>query len=907
MHNKFRMTLLPIVTVLLAWPVECPTAALVVEVHREVVRSASEFEPLGVNNFGDVGGTKHAAGNLLYDSGFEPIRLRVLYRVTENGEEHGRRWIRLDGPQTSHWLLFTDGTFSGVPIRGYRFVSADGQTPYRQRPSGETVLDETLAVRCIPLPPAQVLPPGTPGLPRGGWCAAAPANYNEWENLSQPEKEAFRRQWRVWYDGPATYQLDDVVIFERQWFWPSPADFHPRTSADGIRMRWEIKDKSSAQIVPHESDVPPEMNGGRGCLAIVPVNGRAVLWYKLAGGTGRKDSHWYGTLDEGTTYRYEAWVRGDAGQLTLTFGELNPAQATAGYFGHQIARSFTIEPCWKRVGFEFVAPPPGRDGIWGATLLVEGSSTVRIDNVKLQPVYQPGDEDRPFVIHRPLFETLLAAQPSAGRKGAARIWFGLNSAAMSSLLDWFCESELDLNTAQNIRSATEYTLPRALMILEATGATPDTRMVPWLIGQVTHTEDEYRQLIEYLAAPYDPTTDSPQSKPLAFLRFRQRGHGRPWADEFREIILEFGNENWHNRSMPDWIGMGRFGAVHQHGRAMGLWIAHMVAEMKRSPWWRADKFRVVAGGNYSAGVNKDGTVSGYGQEATVAAGEAVHDHSHATYVGPRWEMGESSSTTVDDAGFQKTLLAHRGGNVSEWESQQRAHLRLREMGLRVRMSAYETGPTGFGLRAKTPEEDHAGEVYGKSLAMGTAMFDAWLNAWRLGWTHQCYLNFGQGRWWASHTSRSQGHRPSPAWLALTLINRQIANLNMWNVSVTGSPTLSVTPRQPRRGTTTTAAPLEVPVVTAHAFGNHRRIAVALANLHLTSSQSIEVRLPVRAVTRLTWHRLDGDPRQTNLETSLVTLQSESLDPSRLRDGRLELRLPAGVAGALVAEPASDEH
>lgn len=877
---------------------QSPNSATVVTVRAQVLRRATDLEPLGVNNLGDAGGTKHAAGNLLYDSGFEPIRLRMLYRVLESGEENGRKWIRLDGPGTSNWLLFTDGTFSGAPIRGYRFTAADGTVPYRTDRRGERYLDESAAVRCVPLPPARVLPAGTPGLPKGGWRAPAPSRFDEWKRLPEPEKQKYQREWRVFYDGPVSYQLDDVVIFEREFFWPNPEEFHPRTSESPIRTAWEKKGLGLSRYVPHGPDAPAEMNGGRGCLEITPENGRAVLWYKFAGGVARGDRTWYGTLDEGTTYRYEAWVKGNGGTLKLTFGEIGDSNTASGYFGQKIEQSFPIGPQWRRVGYEFVAPKPGPQGIWGATLLVESSDKVYVDNVKLQPVYAPGDADRPFVIHRPLFQTLMDSQPATGRKGAARIWFGLNSASMASLLDWHSESKLGLSTHFRIQSATEYTLPRALMILEATGDSPETRMVPWLMGQVTHSEDEYRQLVEYLAAPYDPAMDTPQTKPMAHLRFRQRGHGRPWADDFREIIIEFGNENWHNRAMADWIGMGRSGAVHQSGRAMGLWTGHMAAEMKKSPYWRADKFRIVVGGNYSAGVNPDGTVTGYGQEATVAAGGAADYHSHATYIGPRWEMGERSETAIDDNGFQKTLMSHRGGNEPEWRLQQQAHQRLREMGFQVRMSAYEGGPSGFGLRARTPEEDRAGEVYGKSLAMGTAILDAWLNAWRLGWTHQCYLSFGQGRWWSSHTTFSDGHRPSPGWLAQTLINRHIANLDLLDVSVEGSPTLIVAVPT-RRGANAPTERREVPVVHAHAFGDAQRLAVALVNLHLTQPQNVEVRLP-RTVRRATFHYLKGDPRDTNLDELKVTLDSRAIHLTAPTD-RVRLTLPAGVGGALVLE------
>jgi hypothetical protein len=104
-----------------------------ITVSKDVIRKADEFEPLGVNKFGDGGQTHHANGNLVRNGSFEPVRVRKLYRVLDSGKDKGKCWITLDGPGTSQWLTYNSGLFSGGTMRVYRFVDADGQPlPYKE-------------------------------------------------------------------------------------------------------------------------------------------------------------------------------------------------------------------------------------------------------------------------------------------------------------------------------------------------------------------------------------------------------------------------------------------------------------------------------------------------------------------------------------------------------------------------------------------------------------------------------------------------------------------------------------------------------------------------------------------------------------------------------------------------------
>jgi len=702
--------------------------------------------------------------------------------------------------------------------------------------------------------------------------------------------------------------MDDLVIFERSMSWPDPAEFHPRVSEKGVISTWTAV-TGQIRHVPLPTDAPKEMDGGQGAMEVAPANGVAEAWFKLFCATGRKDAIWYGTLDEGLTYRYEVWAKVDgaaSGQLHLGFGADKPGDYAKGYFGRPVGKDFPVTGKWQKIGFEFTAPAtPASGGIEGTILRYTGAGRLLVDNVKLQPVYQTGDADKPFVIYKKLFNELMSNQPTTGRKGALRAWNMLSQDSMESLLGWHRPTELKLTNAIKVEpNNSNPVTARVLQIAEATGNSPETRMVPWFITQVTHSEEEYRQLVEYLAAPYDPAKDSPQTKPLAYRRTMQRGNNRPWTDDFREIIIEVGNENWHNRMMPEWLGVGRFGTVHQGGREMGVFLKHLVQEMRKSPYWNKDKIKISFGGNYNAGVNPDGTVSGYGQEAVQTGGDTANYHSHATYVGPRWEVNEKGMTSIDDTGVQKTLLSYRTSLADkEWADQSAADQALRKLGFKVKMTAYEGGPSGFGLRAKTPEEDRAGEYYGKSYAMGTVMLDAWLDAWAKGWTYQCYFNYGQGKWWNSHTAMANGFRPSPGFQIQTIINHTLSNRDMLVVTVSGSPSLSApNPQKGKKYKEVEAAPTkQVQTVHAHAFGDTNYVAVAVVNLGLANPQPIEIKLPLATAKKITLHTLTGGPRDTNMDAYIVKTESKAVEPSQLKNGVFSATIPAGSPAVFVFE------
>ncbi len=73
------------------------------------------------------------------------------------------------------------------------------------------------------------------------------------------------------------------------------------------------------------------------------------------------------------------------------------------------------------------------------------------------------------------------------------------------------------------------------------GKDPEVIPQPVIECPVTFSQQEWFNLIEYLAAPYDPDKDTRITKPFAALRHTQLGHGKPWTALFARITLRIVN------------------------------------------------------------------------------------------------------------------------------------------------------------------------------------------------------------------------------------------------------------------------------------------------------------------------------------------------------------------------------
>jgi hypothetical protein len=453
-------------------------------------------------------------------------------------------------------------------------------------------------------------------------------------------------------------------------------------------------------------------------------------------------------------------------------------------------------------------------------------------------------------------------------------------------------SDTAWNVAWNMGpdKASSMTIAQSLAWAYRTGDSPETRAVPYLTCIEEYTEDEWKALVEYLGVPYDPEHDTAASRPYAYLRTQYRdGNGTPWTDEFREIVVEYGNETWHNGAGGyGWEGWGPPGYVHHGGEEYGLFARYMFDEnVMQMPEWAAydlgDKIRFALGGNYEADPDFE---TAYAEEA-VRQGPTVAYVGHANYVGPKWETADASPAAFTDAGIQETLISRVTGIGNVLRDAARTRDQLRAQGIRYDLIAYEGGPSGYWQNKDNPIID---ELYGKSAAMGLAALDAWLYSSSLGFRYQCYLGMASGKWWSSHTMpEAGGFRPHAGWLALQLRNRYAPGDRMLEVQVEGSPEI-------RRGRET------IPALAVYAIQAPESLAVFLLNRSLTQGIPVILRLPERPTGTCTLHRLTGpdgepvDPRAHNLDTLRVRITSLELPVPDSRELAVDADSGATPAG-----------
>jgi hypothetical protein len=196
--------------------------------------------------------------------------------------------------------------------------------------------------------------------------------------------------------------------------------------------------------------------------------------------------------------------------------------------------------------------------------------------------------------------------------------------------------------------ANSWTLHSLLQLLKK------ANLNPWLQVEMSMNEEEWLGFAEYLCASYDPSIDTPSSKPWAFKRYRQ-GQVQPWIELFKEILLELSNETWNSMFAP-WIFLGISmvdsvtNSVVSDGALYGLFQERVISILKSSPYWSSSveaKFTFVIGG-WAVQRGQDG----YGQTAAVYSPSSKLV-TIAGYNGG-WERGQLSTNSKD--GFLGILV-----------------------------------------------------------------------------------------------------------------------------------------------------------------------------------------------------------------------------------------------------------
>ena len=748
---------------------------------------------------------------------------------------------------------------------------------------------------------AKSLPPGDLTAKADGlavtltWKASPSANvaFYRIKRSLYPREKQFDRICMV--AGAPALEPYDYIVIEKKF---DPFDMKVVSSRvrgignpmNGPSWYWSASSPDVAlQLAAHQPPLPADfIDPGETYLKVTAKEGTHTIKQVVFIGTNHGgESLWYGQLEPGRNYRAEFWLRqdglGNGGKVVLSFGIGYP----------ELRKEFAVTSEWQKYVYDFVGPQRPKDP-WhfGQQLAFTGPGSLGLDNCRIFRVDAPADAAKPYVPNATVLDEFLASQPPTGPKGAHRIWFLNRHATMSSILSWHANSSVAPDWLTTVHGTLDMTLPMALMFDERTGNTPQDRVRPWLVIQhVLHSEQDWLNFVEYLGAPYDPAKDSPQSKPWAFQRCQQRGNFRPWTDEFAEIIVEFGNETWHNGVFPDWLGFAMHSQVTQGGREYGLFTRYLIENMKKSPYWASQKLdtkiRFNLGAFYNGKVDSKGQITGYGEDA-MKKNPLATLLGHANYVGPKWETGQQAAKVYSDDGVQTTLLSYVQGLEPDMRRWSEARDAMASQFHAYDLGAYEGGPSGYTLPGSAPADVvEVNEKYGKSLAMGVAALDAWMSSYKYGYTYQCFLGYGQGSYWNSHTNFADGFRATPGWLALTLRNRYAAG-DLMTVEAADVPTL-------KRGAGA------YPLLGCYALREGKTWSVFVTSRQLDGALPVTVQLPLTSARKITLHTLAGDPRLTNREKMNITIQSVTIEPSALTRGKLAIG-PAsgGVAGGMPA-------
>ncbi|MCC6580779.1 MAG: hypothetical protein IT440_10080 [Phycisphaeraceae bacterium] len=630
-------------------------------------------------------------------------------------------------------------------------------------------------------------------------------------------------------------------------------------------------------LVEHPGPLPAEFKDhGQTCLQLDLRDDQPVVLGQYV--FSSTEQNWYRVLDPDKTYVVEFRARSQGVTKPATFRLTEP------YTSEEMPPlTFELTGEWVRHRGTFRVPRRLTAGtqVGQMQLQFQGPGVVWVDNVR---VYEDSAECAAFVP-----EDVAVLRES---KLSFLRTHSLIKSPMGYSLDALTNARgMEIGSGLHVQS--QYTLDSLLHSFEQGGVNP------WLQIEMCLDDEEWRGLVEYLAAPYDPRTDTPRGKPWAYKRYQQ-GRTQPWSLAFDRILFEISNETWNFLFRP-WIFNGMAmtdeatGRVYRNGEIYGLFQEHVIAAMKSSPYWTADldkRMSFVLGG-WAIRTTADG----YGQQSAMTSPHSRY-MTVAEYNGG-WDEKESPAQVTDEFFFQALsqtaqVAIPRADAQRRWLAEHR-----RQFGGDLELGTYEAGP-GYNLNGlngvkMTPDQTEAESKVLKSLAGGTATLDNFLARSHRGYTLQNFFTFARNRlYWTSHARMENGGQAYPSWMALSLYNRQGTGdfLGIRTISVLTADL----PRTARRD----AMP-DAPMVAAYATRQGDRVNLFLLSRKLNGYPSrlddgfvpVKVTLPFTQAQRITLHAMTGDPRANNLDAANVTIQTRDI-PAAAFHGELIVNDATGV-------------
>ena len=531
-------------------------------------------------------------------------------------------------------------------------------------------------------------------------------------------------------------------------------------------------------------------------------------------------------LQVGHTYQISLWLK----QTGIANGSVYFSIGNGGQV--YSSNTFTgVTGTWQQFTFQFpgFAPPPSTVPNPLLRLDFQAPGTLWIDQVEISDTGYPALTIDPRVM----------AAWQAYAPATMRIWtnFANNSEGYSywGLDSWLAadsEDHIDPGIG-NIYELHELHshLASSLAVAKSVGADP------WLICNMSLSEAEWSNLIDYLTAPAG----------TGYAALRPASHPGPYTADFDHIYLEFGNEEWGTQET----------AVNSH---YGGWVHYMLSQaIAGKAYFDPNKVKFI--------VNGFTIIPSLGSAAVAAAPEAsIVDL--FTYNSGDTSLIPSGATTYPDAYFQSdlfSLLRYTAAYQTSVKSLIDAQIAQQKAdaanGLKYSFAVYEGGPGG----------DITSTQGDTSLAAAVGNLDTFLYSSLQGIQQQNFFvfSFGSGPY-SSHSYLYDGFRPHPAWEALQMRN-QYCHGDMVSVQTNEVPVSSDAN--------------QFPLIATYAFhetnaSGVEQYDVVVLSRDLNNQTPVTLRLPATPAGSPTLYTLTGDPRANNDTQLNIAIGQSTVTPAQ---------------------------
>ena len=634
--------------------------------------------------------------------------------------------------------------------------------------------------------------------------------------------------------GPAV-QKDDVVVYrvERRDFPAGMRGFKDRAPMIS-KLRFLDGSKEAAFIAGGgsmviDTDVPE--GGGSGSLRITvpPAAGPAPLGYWLL---SNSQADWP-RLRPGANYTLRFWAKGkDVKPDGLTVQVASLAEAT-----------FSPDATWKPYTVNVIGASP--KGAAEPLLFTVAAGTLWLDNITLTEECSTA----PGAFYPEVVDTLKRFRPSTLRLWALTKNVGFGRSLVGGLAP-AQYAPTEFNEHGGAENAIPVSLHQELTLCKDIGT------APWIVMSTLYRPQEYDQLVEYLAGP----ADSPMGKLRA-----SWGQAKPWADVFPEIKLELGNETWN----PAFAMQG----YPFQGKNYGTIAQWTFTRLKASPYFRSDKFQLVANG-WVANTTRQW---GFGPQAIEVCPAA--DASDIAYYTGGWDAVGVMKADNPLEGWRNILTySYRLLRPRSEEYMKVMDEIGRERGRPIQTLVYEAGP-GYTLPGPG-KFDIVEQREGKSMAQAVNSLDSFMINLELGFGDQSFFLFRNGHYWSSH-NRTWGEHI--AYKALGLRNDQLQGVFMASAT-TAMITMDLPEvdaqiidqsNSANRSQKKFPALKGVPLATCYPFKQGKRWSYMLYSRRTDAAVPVTLSLPYEPSPTVHWYTLgSSDPAAHNIDSEVVKVQHE---------------------------------